>query len=57
MDIAKSMVTNVDREPQPADLIPYKDGKLIHYENNPQDTKDFHEAVKRREIQFVAISG
>jgi hypothetical protein len=55
--IALSMVKLHDREPLVADLIPYKDGKLLHYENTPSDTKDFEAAIRNKEIQFVAISG
>ena len=55
--IALSMVKLMDREPLVADLIPYKDGKLLHYEDTPEDTKDFEAAVRKKEIQFVAISG
>lgn len=59
MEIARSMVKNQDREPIVADLIPYsvKNSKLVHYDNTPEDLKDFNNAIKRREIQFVAISG
>jgi hypothetical protein len=53
------MIKNPGMEPQVADLIPYNATlkKLVSYTGTDVDRQDLIEAVKKREIQFLAISG
>ncbi|CAM6091065.1 unnamed protein product [Calypogeia fissa] len=57
--ITDSMIENPGMEPQVADLIPYNAAlkKLVSYTGTNVDRQDLIEAIKKREIQFLAISG
>lgn len=59
LEVAKSMMNNPGQEPHVADLIPYlaRTKKLLHFENTLEDRRAFRSGVKKREIQFLAISG
>ncbi|CAM6103792.1 unnamed protein product [Calypogeia fissa] len=53
------MIENPGIEPQIANLIPYNATmkKLVSYTGTDVDKQNLIEAVKKREIQFLAISG
>ncbi|CAM6093905.1 unnamed protein product [Calypogeia fissa] len=57
--ITDSMIENPGMEPRVADFIPYNATlkKLVSYTGTDVDRQDLVEAVKKREIQFLAISG
>ncbi|CAM6086388.1 unnamed protein product [Calypogeia fissa] len=57
--ITDSMIENPGMEPQVADLILYNATmkKLVSYTGTDVDKQDLIEAVKKRKIQFLAISG